>query len=69
LSGLSDAMRGYPSEMIHFSFTTLTGIGDGPVLPHSPLARSLADLETVVGHLFPAILLARLVGLHVSEAR
>lgn len=69
LSGLSVAIRGHPLEMIHFSFTTLTGIGDGSILPQSPLARSLADLETVVGHLFPAILLARLVGLHVSDTR
>jgi hypothetical protein len=34
-----------------------------------PLARSLANLEAVFGQLFPATLLARLVGLHLSSSR
>ena len=73
---IPDALAGFPpgapmrlSEMIHFSFATLTTIGDGPVSPQSPFAKSLADLEAIVGHLFPAILLARLVGLHISRAK
>ena len=73
---LPNALAGYQadspvrlSEMIHFSFATLTTIGDGPVTPLLPFAKSLADLEAIVGHLFPAILLARLVGLHISRAK
>jgi len=69
-----DAINGFPpgalvhfSEAIHFSFATLTTIGAGPVTPASPFAKSLADLEAMIGHLFPAILLSRLVGLHVSR--
>jgi len=57
------------SEMVHFSFTTLTTIGDGTIMPQSPFARSLSDMETVIGHLFPAILLSRLVGLHLSKSQ
>jgi hypothetical protein len=57
------------SEMVHFSFATLTTIGDGPIIPQSPFAKSLADMEAVIGHLFPAILLSRLVGLHLSRAK
>ncbi len=70
------ALNGFPvnepvrlSDMIHFSFTTLTTIGDGPISPNSPFAKSLSDLEAIVGHLFPAILLSRLVGLHLSSAK
>jgi hypothetical protein len=69
-----DAINGFPpgaalhfSESVHFSFTTLTTIGDGPVGPASPFAKSLADLEAMIGHLFPAVLLSRLVGLHLSR--
>lgn len=57
------------SEMVHFSFATLTTIGDGAIAPQSPFAKSLSDLETVIGHLFPAILLSRLVGLHLSRSQ
>ena len=46
----------------------MTTVGDGKAMPHSPFARSLADLETVIGQLFPAILLSRLVGLHLSRS-
>ena len=69
-----DAFSGFPkgpgraSEVVHLSFATLTSIGDANVVPASPFARSLADLETVVGQLFPAVLLSRLVGLHLSRS-
>jgi hypothetical protein len=45
----------------------LTGLGDPPVRPDSAIARSLMDLEAMIGQLFPAILLSRLVGLHLSH--
>jgi hypothetical protein len=69
-----DAINGLPpgatvhfSEAVHFSFATLTTIGDGTVTPASPFAKSLADIEAMIGHLFPAVLLSRLVGLHLSR--
>ncbi len=57
------------SELLHLSFTTLTTIGDNQVVLTSPFARSLADSETIVGQLFPALLLSRLVGLHLNRNR
>jgi hypothetical protein len=67
IAGLQAGKSNHAYEMIHFSLSTLTSIGDGNVLPLAPVARSLADLETVIGQLFPAILLSRLVGLHLSR--
>jgi hypothetical protein len=67
-SGLADGGVGRASKVIHFSFATLTAEGDGGVMPVSPFARSLADLETIIGQLFPAILLSRLVGLHLARS-
>ena len=69
ISGFTVATPYRTSQVIHFSIATMTTVGDGNMLPHSPFARSLADLETITGQLFPAILLSRLVGLHVSRSQ
>jgi len=52
----------------YFSLTTITTTGYGDFTPVDPLARSLANLESVFGQLFPATLLARLVALHVAHS-
>lgn len=52
------------SELIYFSFTTLTTLGVGDIVAVHPVARSLATLEALVGQLYPAVLLARLVTLY-----
>lgn len=49
------------SEMVYFSFVTLTTLGYGDIVAVTPIARSLVMLEGLVGQLYPAILLARLV--------
>jgi len=56
-------LAGFP-HLTYYSFTTLTTLGFGDVVPVSPLARSLSTLEAVVGQLYLAVLVARLVGLH-----
>jgi hypothetical protein len=55
-----------PRAWLYFSFVTLTTVGYGDVLPVHPTARSLAVLEAVVGSLYLAILVARLVSLAVT---
>jgi len=52
-----------PDEAMWLSFITITTTGYGDVLPASSLARSLAAMEALVGVLFPAILISRLVSL------
>jgi hypothetical protein len=54
------------AKLIYFSFTTLTTVGYGDIVPVHPFARSLANLEAIVGQLYPATLLARLVTLETS---
>jgi hypothetical protein len=68
LSGLS--VRDSPklaSTMIYFSFGTLTGAGAGDIAPLHPVARSLSNLEAMIGQLYPATLLARLVTLEIED--
>lgn len=52
-------------NLIYFSFVTLTTIGYGDIVPLHPYARGLANFEAVVGQLYPATLLARLVTLEL----
>ena len=57
----SQAFEPPVSEMVYFSFVTLTTIGYGDITALSPVGRSLVMLEGLVGQLYPAILLARMV--------
>jgi hypothetical protein len=53
---------------VYYSFVTLTTMGYGDVLPLSHAARGLATCEAVVGQIYLAVLVARLVGLHIIHA-
>jgi hypothetical protein len=56
--------------MAYYSFGTLTTAGSGDITAVHPLARSLTNLEAMIGQLYPATLLARLVTLELeSEAK
>jgi hypothetical protein len=57
------------SNVIYFSFVTLTSTGYGDIFPVHPVARSLCNLETIIGQLYPATLLARLVSLEIEGRR
>ena len=53
---------------LYYSFVTLTTLGYGDITPVSPIARMLAAIEAFVGQLYLVVLVARLVGLHISQA-
>ena len=55
-------------ELYFFSFVTLTTLGYGDITPVSAPARSLAILEAIVGQMFIAVLIARLVGIHIAQS-
>jgi hypothetical protein len=57
------------SNVIYFSFVTLTSTGYGDIFPVHPVARSLCNLETIIGQLYPATLLAKLVSLEIEGQR
>jgi hypothetical protein len=54
------------ADWAYFSFVTLTTVGYGDLTPVARAARSLAMLEALVGQLYPAIIIARLVSLGPS---
>jgi len=53
--------------LIYFSFVTLTTVGYGDITPQWPGAAGIAMTEAIVGQLYLAITIARLVGLHASR--
>lgn len=60
--------RFYFSQFLYFSFVTITTLGYGDIVPLSLEARGFASIEAVIGQLYVAILIARLVGLHISHS-
>lgn len=55
------------TALVYYSFVTLTTMGYGDITPVHETARSLAVLEALIGQLYPAILLARLVSLQLLQ--
>jgi ion channel len=53
---------------VYFSLTTLATIGYGDIVPVSLQARYAAVAEGIAGQFYLAILVARLVGMHMSPA-
>jgi hypothetical protein len=51
---------------VYFSFMTLTTVGYGDAIPVHPLTRTLAISEALLGQLYPAILIAGVLGLALA---
>jgi len=57
------------ASFLYFSVVTLTTVGFGDIAAVHPVARSLVMVEALVGALYPAILLARIVTLEMETRR
>ncbi len=49
-------------RMVYFSYSTLTTLGYGDITPRSAWAQSLAAVEAMLGLLYIAVIIGRLVG-------
>jgi hypothetical protein len=49
------------STFLYFSYTTITTAGFGDIIPVHPIVRSVVQVESIVGILYPVILIGRLV--------
>jgi hypothetical protein len=68
IKGISfDDDQSLANALFYLSFVTLTSTGYGDIIPVHPFARSLCNIESIVGQLYPATLLARLVTLEMKD--
>ncbi|MEM7682233.1 MAG: potassium channel family protein [Planctomycetota bacterium] len=54
-------------RLMGFSFATLTTLGYGNIAPNSARADALATLQAVVGQVYLAVIIARLVSLQITQ--
>ena len=50
-------------ELLFLSFTTLSGVGLGDILPLAPMARALVMIEEFTGVMYLAVVVSRLIAL------
>ena len=55
------------SQLTYFSLVTLATVGYGDIIPESRPARVLSALEGLIGQLFLAVIIARLVALEIVD--
>ena len=56
-------------DLLYLSLVTLSTVGYGDIVPVVSSARMLAVLEAVTGHIYLAVLIGGLVGLHMQSPR
>lgn len=56
------------TEALYFSFVTLSTLGYGDWIPISGPIKMIATLEAIIGQLYIAILIARLVGIQILQS-
>ena len=56
-------------QLLYFTFVTVTTLGFGDVQPISAVARTYTTLAAILGQFFLAVMIARLVGLHIANRR
>ncbi|MGA7428909.1 MAG: potassium channel family protein [Xanthobacteraceae bacterium] len=67
VTNLEPLNNNFAGNLIYFSLITLTTTGYGDIVPMHAYARGLVNIEAVIGQLYPATLLARLVTLELKS--
>ncbi len=58
--------HGVQSDFLYFSIATMTTLGYGDIMPVTHPAKVFSMLQALVGQLYIAVFVARLVGLHIA---
>ena len=64
---VDDALREQLVGYVYFSFVTMTTLGYGDITPGNTLTGTFVYIEAIVGQLYLAIMMARLVGLYIAD--
>lgn len=65
----TDFTHGGLEFLFYYSFVTLTTLGYGDITPASAPAQTFSALEAMIGQLYLAVMIARLVGLHIAYSK
>ncbi len=66
LEGIIPGSFSETTDLLYFSFVTLTTVGFGDVAPLSILSRRLAVFEAAMGSIYMAVIIAMIVGRYMS---
>jgi voltage-gated potassium channel len=55
------------NSMIYYSLATLTTTTYGDIIPKTTPARALSNIEAIAGQMYVAVLISRLVALHITH--
>jgi hypothetical protein len=61
--------RPLPHVLTYYSFVTLTTVGYGDISPVSPVTRTLAWIEAIMGQFYMAVIVAGLVSVLVAKGK
>ena len=64
----ADPLHGTRVHFIYYSFVTITTVGYGDILPVSLTARAFSIVEMIVGQIYLIVLIARLVGINITQS-
>lgn len=64
---ISAQEQGSTFDPLYFSFVTLSTLGYGDIIPIAPLVKVLTNIEAMLGVLYPATTIARLMSLYISQ--
>lgn len=64
---IEEALVHYLTHFLYFSYITITTLGYGNIHPLTTIGNALAATEALVGQLYIALLIGRLLGMHIAE--
>ena len=56
------------SRLIYYSYVSITTVGYGDITPKSFPARSLSNVEAIMGQIYMTVLVVRLVSLQITSS-
>jgi hypothetical protein len=68
ITEVSQSYKDMYAHFLYFSFSTMTTLGFGDMIPTKSLAKSLVIFQGMIGLLYPVIMIARLVSMEVTHS-
>ncbi len=67
LAAMDSSAESFSVVALYYSLVTMTTLGYGDIAPTTPVTQMAAAIQALIGQLYLAVLIARLVGIQVSN--